>query len=96
MLLRSGGIDVFYIDESNDKTLFAVTAIAIPFMRFVDERWVINWPDYLDGAKAWRAAIANELKIPRSKELHAWKLVSARGNYLYGNRQLKKSYAMAT
>jgi hypothetical protein len=96
MLLRSGGVDVFYIDESNDKTLFAVTAIAIPFLRFVDEHWNIVWPDYLTGAKEWRASVANELKIPRSKELHAWKLVSARGNYLYGNRQLKKSDAMAT
>lgn len=96
MDLRSGGIDVFYIDESNDKTLFAVTAIAMPFMRFIDDRWKIVWPDYLTHAKAWRAAIASELKIPRSKELHAWKLVSGRGNYLYGNRQLKKSAAMMT
>lgn len=94
--MRSGGIDIFYIDESNDKTLFAVTAIAIPFMRFVNERWEIVWPNYLTGAKAWRGAIADELKIPRTKELHAWKLVSARGNYLYGSRQLKKANAMTT
>ncbi len=89
-------MDVFYIDESNDKTLFAVTAIAIPFLRVVDERWHIVWPDYLAGAKAWRGGIADELKIPRTKELHAWKLVSGRGNYLYGNRQLKKPDVMKT
>ncbi len=96
MLLRPGGIDVFYIDESNDKTLFAVTAIAIPFLRLEEEQWNIVWPNYLAGAKDWRGAIAGELKIPRTKELHAWKLVSARGNYLYGSRQLKKCDAMTT
>ena len=96
MFLRSGGIDVFYIDESNDKTLFAVTAIAIPFLRLVEEKWKIVWPGYLTTAKAWRAAVADELKVPRSKELHAWKLVSGRGNYLYGKRQLSKANAGAT
>lgn len=93
MLLRSGGLDLFYIDESNDKDLFAVTAIAIPFLRQTDGIWQITWPDFLEAAKGWRRAVAEKVKIPTSKELHAWKLVSGRGNYLYGNRQLKKGHA---
>jgi hypothetical protein len=90
MLLRPGGIDVFYIDESHDKTLYAVTAVAVPFMRNVSGIWQIVWPDHLAAAKAWRKKIAADFKIPVSKELHATKLVSGRGNYLFGTRQLKK------
>ena len=93
MYLKSGGMDVFYIDESNDRTLFAVTAVAIPFLRNADSIWQISWPDFLSAAKDWRRKIAADLKIPASKELHAWKLVSGRGNYLYGTRQLKKENA---
>ena len=94
MFLRSGGLDVFYIDESNDKSLFAVTAIAVPFLRSTEGIWQIVWPDFLQAAKGWRRSIAEQVKIPTSKELHAWKLVSGRGNYLYGSRQLPKGAAL--
>lgn len=88
-------MDVFYIDESHDKTLYAVTAITVPFLRKVDSIWKITWPDHLAAAKSWRRAVAATHKIPVSKELHATKLVSGRGNYLYGQRQLKKEDAAA-
>jgi hypothetical protein len=93
MLLRSGGMDVFYIDESHDKTIYAVTAIAVPFLRKENSIWQISWPDHLQAAKSWRRAIADTHKIPASKELHGWKLVSGRGNYLYGNRKLPPANA---
>lgn len=93
MYLKSGGMDVFYIDESNDRTLFAVTAVAVPFLRSDNRIWQIAWPDFLAAAKDWRKAVAHHLKIPASKELHAWKLVSGRGNYLFGKRQLPKGSA---
>jgi hypothetical protein len=87
-------MDVFYIDESHDRTLYAVTAVAVPFMRNVDAIWQITWPDHLAAAKAWRKAISRDHKIPVSKELHATKLVSGRGNFLYGKRQLKPQDAV--
>jgi hypothetical protein len=93
MILRDGGMDIFYIDESHDSTRYAVTAIAIPFLRKAAKAWNIVWPDYLQVAQAWRRRIAKELHIPLSKELHATKLVSGRGNYHYGNRQFSKSEA---
>jgi hypothetical protein len=96
MLLRSGGMDVFYIDESHDKTVYCVTAIAVPFMRHADNLWRISWPDYLAAAKNWRRAVVEEHKIPASKELHGWKLVSGRGNYLYGKRKLPLEKAAET
>lgn len=86
-------MDVFYIDESHDRTLYAVTAVAVPFLRNTDAIWQIEWPDYLSAAKAWRKAISEKYKIPVAKELHATKLISGRGNYLYGSRQLKKEHA---
>lgn len=84
---------MFYIDESHDRTLYAVTAVAVPFMRNVESLWQITWPDRLAAAKAWRRRVAEQFKIPVSKELHATKLVSGRGNYLYGTRQLRKEAA---
>ena len=95
MILRAGGMDVFYIDESHDSALYAVTAIAIPFLRKIADTWNIVWPDYLQAAQAWRKQIASDLHIPLGKELHATKLVSGRGNYLYGNRQFTKPDAVA-
>jgi hypothetical protein len=94
MILLPGGLDVFYIDESNDSKLYAVTAIAIPFLRNDNGIWRLTWPDALNAAKAWRRRVADRHKIPVSKELHATKLISGRGNYLYGNRQLRKEDAV--
>lgn len=88
MLLKSGGIDIFYIDESNDRSLFAVTALAVPFLRPVDGVWQITWPTHLAAAKEWRASLSRNLKIPATKELHGTKLAGGRGNYIYGNRQI--------
>jgi hypothetical protein len=93
MLLRPGGIDVFYIDESHDRNQYVVTAVAVPFLRQVEANWQIIWPDQLAAAKAWRRRIADELKIPTRKELHATKLVGGRGNYLFGKRQIARANA---
>jgi hypothetical protein len=84
MRLRPGGIDVFYIDESNDAQLYVMTAVAVPFIRSIDKTWHIVWPDYLDAAKDWRRTVGRKLHIPTSKELHGLKLASGRGNYYKG------------
>lgn len=89
-------MDVFYIDESHDKTVYCVTAVAVPLLRKVDNLWRVAWPDYLAAAKNWRRRVAENQKIPVSKELHGWKLVSGRGNYLYGNRKLPLEQAADT
>jgi hypothetical protein len=84
MLLRSGGIDIFYIDESNDSHIYVVTAVAVPFLRESAGIWNIVWPDYLQAAKEWRRRIRDALDIPVSKELHGVKLASGRGRYRRG------------
>ena len=84
MLLRSGGLDIFYIDESNDSHIYVVTAIAVPFLRETAGIWNIVWPDYLQAAKEWRRRIRDALDIPVSKELHGVKLASGRGRYFRG------------
>lgn len=94
MILRPGGMDIFYIDESHDSTLYAVTALAVPFLRTTADVWNIVWPDHLQAAQTWRRRIASELHIPLNKELHGTKLISGRGNFLYGNRQFKRPDAV--
>src|SRR5260221_13964268 len=51
MLLRHGGVDIFYIDESNDGQFYVLTAVAVPFMRLINSVWTIVWPDHLEAAK---------------------------------------------
>jgi hypothetical protein len=93
MLLRSDGLDIFYVDESHDRNHYVVTAIRIPFLRNVEGNWQIVWPDFLTGAKEWRKRIKNEVGIPRAKELHGVKLASGRGRYLAGRHNLKPKQA---
>jgi hypothetical protein len=91
MLLQPGGMDIFYIDESNDRSLYAVSAVAVPFLRNIDGVWQITWPAHLSAAKEWRGRLSRELKIPTTKELHGTKLAGGRGNYVYGKRQIPTS-----
>lgn len=93
MRLREGGIDIFYIDESHDNSVYVVTAVTIPFLRNVGGVWTILWPDYLDAAKLWRRRIKATLGVPSTKELHGVKLASGRGRYNRGKWQFKKARA---
>nr|WP_166176992.1 DUF3800 domain-containing protein [Altererythrobacter segetis] len=93
MHLRSGGIDVYYIDESHDRQVFVATAIRIPFLRQIEGVWQIVWPNHLAQAKAWRKAIKETLYIPTAKELHGVKLAGGRGNFLKGKHNFHKPQA---
>src|SRR6185437_16882884 len=95
MRLRNGGIDVFYIDESNDAQIYVVTSVSIPFLRMVGGVWTIMWPNYFDSAKDWRRRLRYDLTIPSSKELHGVKLASGRGNYNKGRYQFDRPKAGA-
>jgi len=59
----------------------------------MDGTWHIVWPDYLQAAKHWRRQIAENLHIPRKKELHGVKLASSRGNFLHGKHNFKPKQA---
>src|ERR1700693_3009004 len=95
MNLRGGGIDIFYIDESNDAQIYVVTAVAIPFLRASKGLWQIVWPDYLEAAKGWRRKCRKQLGVPASKELHGLKLASGRGQYDRGKYRFSKPKAGA-
>jgi hypothetical protein len=95
MRLRSGGMDVFYIDESTDSQIYVVTAVAVPFLRERRGMWHIVWPDYLDAAKDWRRRVRDTLQIPMNKELHGVKLASGRGHYFKGKYQFDRPKAGA-
>lgn len=93
MLLRPGGIDIYYVDESHDQNHYVVTAICIPFLRNSAGMWHIVWPNYLDSAKWWRKHIRDALFIPYRKELHGVKLAASRGNFLHGRHNFKPKQA---
>lgn len=93
MLLKPGGIDIYYIDESHDSHRFVVAAVRIPFLRNIDGAWHIVWDSRLKLAKQWRKDIKANLFIPTTKELHGVKLASSRGNFLHGKHNFKPKQA---
>jgi hypothetical protein len=93
MKLAKNGIDVFYIDESNDQKSYVLAAITIPMMRQLEGEWHIVWPDWLRDAKTWRKTMNAEVKIPPSKELHGNKLISGRGNFYKGQHNFDRAKA---
>lgn len=93
MLLKPGGMDVFYIDESHDTKRYVVTAVRIPFLRNIEGTWHIVWDGRLAAAKQWRKSIKDNLSIPTAKELHGVKLAAGRGNFLLGKHNFKRPQA---
>ncbi len=93
MKLARNGIDVFYIDESNDQRSYVLAAITIPMMRVVEGEWHIVWQDRLRIARDWRRLMNAEVKIPPAKELHGNKLISGRGNFYKGLHNFDKAKA---
>ena len=90
MLLAPGGIDVFYIDESERTGVFVLTSVTVPLLREKESGWRFMWDDYLDKYKRFRADLRSTHGIGATKELHAQKLASGRGQYGRGNNQLGK------
>jgi hypothetical protein len=95
MHLRPGGIDIFYIDESHDGNVYVVTAISVPLLRQVEGQWTFVWPNHFQGAQAWRKFGKDHLDVPTSKELHAVKLASGRGNFRLGKHSFERPRACA-
>ena len=96
MRLGEGGIDVFYIDESGDRDVFVMSAIAIPFLRDIESTWTIVWEDQYRNIRDWRRRMSRNHEIPVKKELHGNKFASGRGRYRAGKHQFRRSQAIST
>lgn len=95
MHLCDGGMDIFYIDESHDRNIYAMTAINVPFLRQVEGRWTFVWNNHFQGAKTWRRFLKNTHSIPTTRELHGVDLAAGRGNYFRGKHNFKRPKAGA-
>lgn len=97
ILLPRGGMDVWYVDESMERDLFVVSAVSVPFMRpaTTPGGWSVVWEDHFLAAREWRSRIRRVHGVPARKELHAWKLLSGRGNYRRGRERFGKRAAAA-
>ena len=84
MNLPENGLDAYYIDESHDRKIYVVTAVAVPLLRKVEGQWTMVRRNHFEAAKRWRRAIKENLNVPVSKELHGVKLASGRGNFNRG------------
>lgn len=93
MRLNNGGIDIFYIDESGDRDVFAMTAVSVPFLRNIEGTWMLVWDDHYSTVRQWRQWASKEIGIPVRKELKGNKLASGRGRYKNGRDQLPRAEA---
>jgi len=95
MRLEQGGIDVYYVDESMDGGAIALAAVAIPFLRLVDNTWTLVWEDQFQNIRDWRRRARMATTIPVAKELKGEKLLSGRGRYKNGLHQFDRPEAAA-
>ncbi len=96
MKLKLGGVDIFYIDESERDPLFAVSAVRIPFLRQDDdEQWNFCWNEYMKAATEWRRALSKRHSVRVREELHAFKLINSRGLYKNGHVNLRPDEAVS-
>jgi hypothetical protein len=93
MRLERGGIDIFYVDESMDANVFAISSVAIPFLRLVDGTWTFVWEDQFKNIRDWRRRLSKERGLPVRKELKGQKLASGRGRYKLGRHQFTRGEA---
>lgn len=93
MILKPGGIDIYYVDESHDKNIYVVTAVCVPFLRKEGDDWIIKWPSVFEAARTWRKKCRDDLGVPVYKELHGVKLVSGRGNFQKGKYNFSRPKA---
>lgn len=93
MRLQEGGVDVFYVDESMDANVFAITAVSIPLLRMVDGTWMFVWEDQFNNIRDWRRRLSKTHGVPVRKELKGEKLASGRGRYRLGKHQFTRGQA---
>jgi len=86
---------VTYADESDDKKCFVLSCVSIPTAQVqpAQSEWDApslsnEWKEYFLAAKAWRASLRDEFRIPVSKELKGSKLATGRNSYDFGRKAL--------
>jgi hypothetical protein len=80
-ILRPGGIDVIYMDESARYPNFFATVVRIPFLRQKDNLWRFVWQDSYDLADQWRRSLSKAHQIRFRQELHAHEILGRKGLY---------------
>lgn len=93
MQLESGGIDVYYIDESMDADTFAMSAVPIPLLRCVEGSWTFTWENQFQRIRDWRRRASALYGLPVRSELKGSKLASGRGRYRSGEHQFSREQA---
>jgi hypothetical protein len=93
MRLPNGGLDIYYIDESTDRNMLVLCAVAIPFLRLIDGTWTIVWQDHLTNLRDWRRRLSKGFDVPVRKELKGSKFAAGRGRYYKGKHQLQRADA---
>lgn len=95
MELRDGGLDIYYIDESERHPLSLVTSVRVPLLRQVDGVWRFVWQEYLNKAVEWRRNLSAQHNIRMRTELHGYEILAHRGLLLKGRKNLRPDQATA-
>ena len=87
-ILRSGGIDIFYIDESVLYPNFFATVVRVPFLRNQQSQWRFVWENAYDQADQWRRLLSKRHNVKFRQELHAHEILGRKGLLHKQNRNL--------
>lgn len=94
MQLLPGGADLFYVDESGYREIFTISAIRIPFIRYVDRQTTFVWSDYLRSAQTWRRDLSTNHRVRFRKEIHGTDVLQCHGLYHKAGRNLTPEEAV--
>jgi hypothetical protein len=87
-ILRSGGIDIFYIDESVRYPNFFATVVRVPFLRNQQSQWRFVWENAYDQADQRRRLLSKRHNVKFRQELHAHEILGRKGLLHKQNRNL--------
>jgi hypothetical protein len=87
-ILRSGGIDIFYMDESIRYPNFFATVVRVPVLRNQENQWHFVWENAHDQAGQWRRLLSKRHNVKFRQELHAHEILGRKGLLHKQNRNL--------
>ena len=82
------GLHTFSADESDDKSTYIISCVAIPTLGATAGGVPVEWNDFYNHAKEWRKLLREQYGIPINKELKGSKLATGRNNYDRGRNRL--------
>jgi hypothetical protein len=89
--IPSGGVDIFYIDESAGDGVFLMASLRVPMIRPMKTGQAeMVWQDFYEKATSWRRSLSKNCHIRFHAELHGSELLTSKGKLHRTGRSLNR------